>query len=43
MDQKIEVKTLLDQLSEVQALAKPPSSPEIKLEKHEVENFVIQQ
>lgn len=43
MDQKIEVKSLLDQLSEVKALSETPDKPETKLEKEKVEDFVIQQ
>lgn len=43
MDQKIEVKGLLDQLSEIQALQRPEPIAEQKLEKEHVEDFVIQQ
>lgn len=43
MDQKVEVKNLLDQLKDVQALSETPRQPEIKLEKDQVEDFVIQQ
>jgi len=43
MDQKVEVKNLLDQLKEVQALSETPRSPETRLDKGEVEDFVIQQ
>ena len=43
MDQKIEVKSLLDQLHEVQALASPAVVEDKKLKKEEVEEFVIQQ
>jgi len=43
MDQKVEVKNLLDQLKEVQALSETPRSPETKINKDEIEDFVIQQ
>lgn len=43
MDQKVEVKNLLDQLKEVQALSETPRGPETRLNKDEVEDFVIQQ
>jgi hypothetical protein len=43
MEQKIEVKGLLDQLSEIQALQRPETSVEQKLDKEQVEDFVIQQ
>jgi len=43
MDQKIEVKNLLDQLSEIQALQRPEAAAEQKLDKEQVEDFVIQQ
>ena len=38
MDQKIEVKSLLDQLHEVQALASPAVVEDKKLKKEEVED-----
>jgi hypothetical protein len=43
MDQKVEVKNLLDQLKDVQALSVVERQPEKKLEKEKVEDFVIQQ
>jgi len=43
MDQKIEVKGLLDQLSEIQALQKTEAVEEKRLDKEQVEDFVIQQ
>lgn len=43
MEQKIEVKGLLDQLSEIQALQRPETVTEQKLDKEQVEDFVIQQ
>ena len=43
MDNKVEVKNLLDQLKDVQALSESPRAPETKLEKEQVEDFVIQQ
>lgn len=43
MDQKVEVKNLLDQLKDVQALSQTPQVAQSKLEKNEVEDFVIQQ
>lgn len=43
MDQKVEVKNLLNQLKEVQALSVVKAEPEEKLEKEKVEDFVIQQ
>jgi hypothetical protein len=43
MDNKVEVKNLLDQLKDVQALSESPRTPETKLEKEQVEDFVIQQ
>ena len=43
MDHKVEVKNLLEQLKEEQALAAPAREPENKLEKEQIEDFVIQQ
>jgi len=43
MDQKIEVKNLLEQLNEVKALSETPAKTDTKLEKDKVEDFVIQQ
>ena len=43
MEQKIQVKGLLDQLSEIQALQRPEVVEEKKLDKEQVEDFVIQQ
>lgn len=43
MDNKIEVKSLLDQLNEVKALSESPVRVDSKLEKENVEDFVIQQ